>query len=364
MAIHFSKEQYTPLRATYRKWWDGELERPIVPIETHGHPSTVACSGPLLAFPNAWDFSIDPREFVEAFDTAMDSHRWHGEAFPLFRTTAFGPGTLAAFLGCTPQSAPQTVWFHPPRKDMPIEELHFEFDENNPYYCRVRDLFEAAMDKWRGRVVVGMVDMGGILDVLQSFRGAENLLMDLYDDPDEVLRCVRELQEMWFLYFGKLNAILEGEAQGYSHWYGMYHERPGYILQSDFSYMISPDMFKTFVAPELSSSADRLDHAVYHMDGIGEIPHLDTLLSVESIKGIQWVPGAGDPSLQNWDELLGRILDSGKKLIHLAQKPDGSPIDIAKDRPGQLYYGPRCWDASNMAEARRYGDMYGIKVDV
>ena len=148
MAIHFSKEQYAPLRATYRQWWDGELDRPIVPIETHGHPSAVACNGPLLAFPNAWDFSIDPREYVEAFDTAMDSHRWHGEAFPLFRTTAFGPGTMAAFLGCTPQSAPQTVWFHPPRKDMPLNELHFEFDENNPYYRRVHNLFEAALDKY------------------------------------------------------------------------------------------------------------------------------------------------------------------------------------------------------------------------
>jgi len=242
MAIHFSREQYAPLRSAYRQWWDGKLDRPIVPIETFGHPSAVECRGPLLSFTTAWDFSIDPREFVEAFDTAMDSHRWHGDAFPLFRTTPFGPGAMATFLGCTPQPMPYTVWFQPPRKDIPIEELHFEFDENNPYYRRVHNLFESAMDKWHGRVVVGMMDLGGILDVLQSFRGAENLLMDLYDEPDEVLRCVRELQEMWFLYFDKLNAILEGEACGYSHWYGLYHERPGYILQSDFSYMISPDM--------------------------------------------------------------------------------------------------------------------------
>lgn len=363
MAIHFSREQYSELRNTYRKWWNGELNRPIVPIETCGLPSPENAGGPLLCFPNAWDLSINPREFVNAFDTAMDSHRWHGDGFPLFRTTAFGPGVLAAFLGCIPQGAPQTVWFHPPRKDIPIEELHFEFDENNPCYRRVLNLFEAAMEKWRGRVVVGMVDMGGILDVLQSFRGAEILLLDLYDDPDEVLRCVNELQDMWFLYFDKFNAVMEGEAEGYSHWYGMYHERPGYILQSDFSYMISPAMFKTFVAPELSSSADRLHNAVYHLDGIGEIPHLDTILAMEGVKGVQWVPGAGDPEKQNWDELLGRILNAGKKLIHRAQKPDGSPIDMAKDRLGQLYFSPRCWYESDIAEARRYGCMYGIQVE-
>ena len=34
MAIHFEREQYAALRQTYRKWWAGELDRPIVPVLT------------------------------------------------------------------------------------------------------------------------------------------------------------------------------------------------------------------------------------------------------------------------------------------------------------------------------------------
>ena len=361
MAVHFELEQYKELRRTYRRWWDGELDRPIVPFVTVGHGQNAAqTKGPELCFANAWDFSIDPRAYIDAFDANADSWHWHGEAFPMFRTDAFGPGTLAAFLGCTPQGSPHTVWFHPPRKDIPIADLHFEFDDNNRYYRRVVAFFEAAMEKWHGRVVIGMVDLGGIMDVLQSFRGADNLLMDLYDDPDEVLRCVRELQDMWFLYFDKLNAIMQSEAEGYSHWFGMYHEKPGYILQSDFSYMISPEMFRTFVAPELSTSADRLFNAVYHLDGVGEIPHLDTILSMNGIKGIQWVPGAGGPERRNWDELLRRIVDAGKKVIRLAQKPDGTPIDALADRPGQLYFEPRWMHSGQTEEIRAYAALYGI----
>lgn len=361
MAIHFTHEQYESLRQTYRRWWNGELNRPILPIVTYGHPSDVAPDGPWLWFGNAWDWSIDPREFIDSFDKRMDSHRWHGEGFPMFQTSPLGPGVLAAFLGATPQSTPHTVWFHPPHKDIPIEELHFEWDDANPCFRRVVNLFEAAMEKWRGRVVVGMVDLGGVLDVLQSFRGAENLLMDLYDAPDEVLRCVREIQEMWLLCFGKLNAIMEGEAEGYSDWWRMYGETPGYILQSDFSYMIGPEQFRAFVAPELSSTGDRLHNAVYHMDGIGQIPHLDQLLAIDSIKGIQWVPGAGAPEQQNWDWILEKILASGKKLIHLAQKPDGSPIDLAGN-PGQLYFSERGFHADQMEAARQYGGMYGVEL--
>ena len=362
MSIHFSHEQYEILRQTYRKWWAGELDRPIVPIVTHGHESAVPPSqGPHLSFPTAWDFSIDPRQFVESHHAGLTTHRWHGDAIPYFPTTAFGPGTLAAFLGCTPIGAPSTVWFKPPREDIPIEELHFEFDETNPNYRRVLNLFEAAMEKWHGSVVVGMVDMGGVLDVLQSFRGAENLLMDLYDAPDEVLRCIREIQELWFVYYDKFNGIMAPEAEGYTDWYHMYGEKPGYILQSDFSYMIGPDMFDAFTAPELASSSARLTNAVYHMDGVGQIPHLDSILAIDGIRGIQWVPGAGEPERRNWDELLSKILASGKKLISWTQKPDGRPIDIAKD-PGQLYFGERSWRAGDIDAAKRYGDLCGIEV--
>lgn len=362
MPIHFSHEQYETLRETYRKWWAGELDRPIVPIITYGHPSEIEPSkGPHIAFPTAWDFSIDPRQFIESHHAGLTTHRWHGDAFPYFPTTAFGPGALAAFLGCTPVGAQSTVWFKPPREDIPIEELHFEFDENNPCYRRVVNLYEAAMEKWHGTVVVGMVDMGGVMDVLQSFRGAENLLLDLYDSPDEVLRCIRELQDMWFLYYNKFNEIMAPEAEGYTDWYHMYGEKPGYILQSDFSYMIGPEMFDTFVAPELASSAARLTNAVYHMDGIGQIPHLDSLLAIDGIKGLQWQPGAGEPEKQNWDDILARILASGKKLIFRAQRADGRPIDLAKD-PGQLYFNERSWHVSRINEAKQYGSLYGIEV--
>ena len=181
------------------------------------------------------------------------------------------------------------------------------------------------------------------------------------EDEDEVLRCIREIQEMWFLYYDKFNAVMAPEAMGYSDWYRIYQESPGYILQSDFSYMISPSMFGIFVAPELASSAARMTNAVYHMDGIGQIPHLDQILAIEGIKGIQWVPGDGTPSEQNWDAINERILASGKKLIHNARKPDGRPIDLCKN-PGQLLFQEWGFHAENPEAARRYGAMYGIEI--
>ncbi len=362
-SVHFTDEQYEALRQTYRKWWAGELGRPIVPISTRGHESNRKPSeNPMLNTLNAWDTSISPEQFVDSFDYHLSTMRWHGDAFPYFPMTAFGPGVLAAFLGCKPVGAKTTVWFEPPRKDIPIEELHFEYDENNPNFRRVLNLYEAAMDKWHGQVIVSMVDMGGIMDVLAWFRGSENLLMDLYDDPDEVHRCINELQDMWFKYFDRFNGVMAPEAKGYSQWFRTFHEKPGYVLQSDFSYMISPEMFDEFVAPELTSSSNRLDHAVYHMDGIGEIPHLNSLLKIDGIAGIQWVAGDGEPSTRNWDELLLKILASGKKLLSWGMNwVDGKPIKIAKD-PGQLYYDERTFPLERLEAAKQFASNYGIEI--
>lgn len=360
--INFSADDYKRLRETYRRWWSGSLDRPIVPIVTSGHPSGRRMSEyPGLCFETAWDFSIAPDQLVDAHDWQLSTLRWHGDAFPVFQTMAFGPGTMAAFLGCRPVGAKDTVWFEAPRKNIPIGEMHFEVDAENPYLRRVINLYDAAMEKWRGSVVIGMVDMGGILDVLSSFRGAENLLMDLYDSPDQVLRCVHELQDCWFKYYDMINSVMGSDAMGYTQWFTLYGEEPGYILQSDFSYMIGPDMFDVFVAPELKSSAERLKNAVYHLDGMGEIPHLESIMKIDAIRGIQWVPGAGAPSEMNWDGLLSRILSSGKKLISLAQKDDGRPIGIAAD-PGQLYFDERRYDVNDMRSAREYAAMFNIEI--
>lgn len=362
-SVVFPVERYDAIRKTYRKWWDGSLGRAAGAVATYDNPSNrKPTNNPLLSFENSWDMSITPEQFIDACDYRLSTMRWYGEAFPFCSLTEFGPGVLAAFLGCTPVNGSDTVWFMPPEEDIPIEELHFTYNEDNPYFQRVLRMYELAMEKWHGKVVVGMVDMGGILDVLSSFRGAENLLMDLYDSPEEVLRCVKELQELWFRYFDRFNGVMAPEAQGYSQWYNMYDEKPGYILQSDFSYMIGPDMFDTFTAPELASSAARLHNAIYHMDGIGQIPHLDSLLAIDGIKGIQWVHGSGTPAKEDWTELLEKILTSGKKLLSCYQVPDGSLAPVVKD-PCQVFLREWGFHSSQTDALKRYCDMHGLPME-
>ena len=53
---------------------------------------------------------------------------------------------------------------------------------------------------------------------------------------------------------------------------------------------------------------------MYHLDGIGAIGYFDALLELDSIKAIQWQPGAGKEAIGQWHELIGRMLAAGKAV--------------------------------------------------
>lgn len=311
--ISFSDKDWDRIRTTYRKWWKGELGRPILPCVFWGkEPGRDKPFVPLLSYENCLDMTIPPEQIIDRYDYELSCCEYAGDSFPCMQMAQFGPGVTAAFLGADPVYGESTIWFKPARV-LPLDELHFEFDENNVWWQRILAIYRAGMRKWRGNVVMGMTDLGGMLDLLAVFRTTENLLLDLYDEPKEVLRLLRELSEVWMRCYAEIVDILCG-SQGYTDWGTIYYEQPSYMLQSDFSYMLGPEMFQKFVEPELRMSARRLGRAFYHLDGVGELRHLDALLAIEDIKGIQWIPGEGEPRERDWSYVYRKIDGKGKKL--------------------------------------------------
>ena len=311
--IKFSDKQWDAVIKNYRLWWDNKLGRPIIPVMFYGgEPGRAKPAADFPSFANCNDLSVTPEQVIDSYDYALCRNEFYGDAFPLMKMDNFGPGITAAFLGAELHNTPETVWFEP-RKALPLSELHFEYDPNNIWLNRVKDIYIAGMKRWRGEVVMCMTDLSGILDILAVFRTTDNLLIDLYDEPGEVLRLAGELQALWFRFYNEINGILKG-SRGYSDWSTIFSEKPSYIIQSDFSYMISPAMFQEFVLGELESSAGKLTNAFYHMDGIGQLPHLDMLLKSKNIKGIQWVPGTGAPDGMDWSEVYSKISAAGKKI--------------------------------------------------
>ena len=312
--IRFSDKNWDQVIDNYRKWWKGELGRPILPMIINGaDPGRAMPKAPLPHFTNCADLSIPAEAVIDRMDYELSTYEFYGDSFPWVPMHHFGPGVAAAFLGAVLENDENTVWFHPPQK-IPIGELHLSYDADNVWLRRIKDLYSAGIKKWGDSVCMAMTDIGGGMDILASFLGTEGLLFELIDNPKEVLRLCREITDLWLQFYRELGEIIRGQ-RVFSDWSSRLSEKPTYMLQCDFCYMIGPDMFRDFVSDELVKTAAAMANAFYHLDGIGELRHLNSLLSIEEIKGIQWIPGDGEPEIRDWSELFEKISAAGKKIM-------------------------------------------------
>lgn len=307
--IHFTDEDWQRIERDWSAWWAGELPRPLVMIQEKRRAAGKGLPY-VPRFASNIPLDVPAERVVERVQAHLEASRWYGDAFPKWWLN-FGPGIIAGFVGAKVHSVTDTVWFEPARP-MDIERVRPQYDANNVWWRRVHDLTSAAVARWGARVAVGHTDLGGNLDIAASLRTSERLLYEVSDAPDEVERLVKEITQLWLSYYCELDAIIQKAGRGTTPWAAIWSPKRCYMLQCDFSYMISPRMFERFVLPDLASCCDYLDHAMYHLDGKGEIPHLDMLLSLKRLHGIQWIPGAGAPPPQCWLSLLKRIRDVGK----------------------------------------------------
>lgn len=320
MAIQFTSEDWARIRENYGKWWDKTLERPL--IKAAIRKDYIYDGGiPLLSQASCHRLDISAEDVIERINLDLENTEYLGDSFPMINFDCFGPGVAAAFLGAELDNSSGNVWFHY-KKDVELKDMHFEFKKDNVWLNRIKDIYRAGEKKWKGNVLMGMPDLGGIMDIVATMRGSDNLLYDLYDEPEEVKRVSAEIQELWLKYYRELEEVLQPINPGYSDWSGLYCSTSSYVVQSDFSYMIGPDMFREFVAEDLARLCGTLTHTLYHMDGKGELAHMSQLMEIEPLDAIQWCPGDGAPRCMEWMDVYRTLRKSGRNLQILGNEED------------------------------------------
>jgi len=309
MNLHFTEQDMQRVKQNWVDWWNGTIDHPFFGIE--------AVDDSMEGIPFQYNdiTSVESEDLsaekilngIEAFGEGI---HWFGGAFPKFWPN-YGPGLMAAFFGSKLNIQTNTVWFDPLGVEQ-LSEIQPRFESHNLWWQRVQKLTTLATRRWHGKAMVGLTDLGGNLDILASLRGSEKLLLDLSDSPEEVLALLTEITHLWMQYYEQLFALTNGKKWGSCGWSPLWAPGKLYMLQSDFSYMISPRMFKRFVLPDLTACCDFLEYPFYHLDGVGQLNHLDQILAIPNLRGIQWIPGAGQPEPEEWLDVLKKIRAAGK----------------------------------------------------
>lgn len=235
---------------------------------------------------------------------------WGGEAVPHF-TPNLGPNVFSAWLGCELKFAEATSWAEPLIENWSnFQGLNFNSEDK--WWKWMTEMTRRTAEIGKGRFMTGITDIHGGGDALSALRGTENFCIDLIEYPDEIKKCQEFLRNFWFKIYKELLSISQKYGQEGSHsWLGW---SPGKTcpLQEDCLALISPKAFKEFFRDAIVAQTEYLDHSLFHFDGPECIPHLDLLLEIPTLNGIQWVPGAAHMPMTKWIPLLKRIQNAGK----------------------------------------------------
>jgi hypothetical protein len=290
-------------------WWDfGPQENPLLSIQVlkddhHVLPDT----DDLEKYWTDVDFIMD------RVIKTIDNTNYYGVAMP-YHYIDFSACAMPCSLGGRLEYVNRdTVWSHPVFDHLE-DILNVKLSENNIAYRSQIETTRRSVLIAKDHHFVSPWALGGILDIISGLYPTEQLLMDLVLNPEKVKRVVDYLMGVWLDEFEYDTKLIETSGN-YGHvccWTGIWAPGTTFPIQEDFAYMISPDMFRGFCLPNIVKMIEAMDYPLFHLDGIGMLGHLDMLLEIDKLKAVQWQPGAGKERLDQWYDVIRKILAAGK----------------------------------------------------
>ncbi len=341
------KPDATEAKGRIEAWWRGDvLDRPpLIVTAPRARPRTPGPPKPVAGDPAAIERGFtDPDLVVPGLRNQLGGRHYLGEAFPVMYPVATRMvAILGNYLGCPMRFVNDfTAWSSPILHDWESRPT-YSCDLTSHHWEISAKLLRAAVDRSDG-YFVGAPDLNGPTEILSRLRSPEHLATDFYDHPGRIKPALAEINQAWYGYWSACTEITQ-RLGGYFHWMGIWSDRPSIDLQSDFSCMMSGEMFDTYFLPYIAEQTEMVERTVFHLDGPDAIRHLDSLLDLPHLNGIQWVPGAGEKPMSEWLPLLKRIKRAGK-LVFGNCTPAEVPLLVKEIGPDRLLLSTACADES------------------
>ena len=262
-----------------------------------------------------------------------------GEAFPAFCIN-LGPGVVASFVGGSYFLDRNTVWFD---KDSLVKDITnhppLKLDTSSEFWKLMMKMNSKLHNK---NILSAVTDLGGSLDIASALMGSEELMIAMLEEPEDVKKLLEEISDIWVEASKKIFEADANIQDGYATWMPLWSRDRWYPIQSDFSVMISPKMYEEFVAPFVAKEAASLDKAIYHLDGPGAVKHLDRILEIPNIQGVEWVPmpnsdGFLDTANECWFPMYEKIQKQNKCLVLRYTNPNDVEKLLSFLSPKGLY---------------------------
>ena len=295
----------------------------------------------------------DTDYLLSNMERQLKSTYYGGDAIPTIHTLLLN-AVLAEEIQCHSETFRVVPWIKD-WDDVP-EPL---FDPDNKWWRHSKNVLAAYGRAAQGRYIVGLSSFCPSMDYLMMIRGSGELCVDLVDRPGKIGEVCEYIDEVIKELYVEAEEVIysSSDQEGMMNWMGIWAPERMLMLECDFSIMISKQMYDDLVLPSIASWVDWLDYSMYHLDGPGATRHLDSLLTLDGMAGIEWRPGAGAVAPTEWIPLLRRIQEAGKFVaIEVEAREAGKAVQELD--PNLLYLRVSCESEDEAKEILR---LYGTR---
>jgi hypothetical protein len=286
----------------FAAWWaGGGRDRPPVTL-------AIAPRSPAAGTPRVEATTGDAELAVERAVAALLRRDYAGDAFPALVPGA-EPALAAALYGVERVEEPRE-W---------QRLLDASPDFGCPAWQALERITDLAIERSRGRFLVGLPSLYGSYDLLAALRGHEALCTDLLDHPALLRRVGEHVADGFVAGFRRLRTKLAAAGFGSTSWLPFYHEGPAHVLACDFWCLVSGRVAREAIVPGLLRELAPLERSLFHLDGPDALRHLDLLLELPELRAVQWVYGAGRGPARRWIETYRRVRASGRAVLVMAR---------------------------------------------
>ena len=289
-------------------WWHCEiLDRPPVTIGVTPERGPEVPAKDHASVRDRW---FDVEYALERFEARVRTARFVGETFPFFEPT-LGPEICSTVFGCELEFSESTSWSIPVADS--IDDIpKIAPDLDNVYWQTIRTATELSLERGAGKWITGLPDLHTNGDLVASLRDPQELCIEMADDLDAVRRACDYVTDFYPTMYEDLWDRIEAAGQPATTWTPILHAGRAYVTNCDFICMISTRMFEEAILPSIVREMRYLERNVFHLDGPDALRHLDTLLSLDELDGLQWIYGAGNGPAARWIDVYRRVQAAGK----------------------------------------------------
>lgn len=305
------RPDYPDVLTRFEAWWRNEpLDRPLVTIEVEpARPPRL----PDKRHATVRDRWLDAEYVLDCVEARMEAGVFLADTVPVYMPF-LGPEVCAAMFGAELRFENGETSYSIPVAKQVRDILSLEPDFNNYYWRTIRELTDLSLERGRGRWITGVTDLHTNGDLLASLRDPQELCFDCADDLEGVRLACEHVTDSFPRIFDNLYDRIAAAGQPCTTWTPALSMDRWYTISCDFICMISDPMFRQAILPSIEREIKHMRHSLFHLDGPGALRHLEALLELDTLTGIQWVYGAGAGPAQRWIDVYRRIQDAGKCL--------------------------------------------------